>query len=241
MSDVAASVAIRPLEIPAFRDLAALVKWLKFALVAFLLATMINAYSNWLQIVLLVEAQHGARVAANVAAANDFRQRSVGFIYFLAYLATAIVFLRWTFLTKRNAIALRAHGLAFSPGWAVGWYFVPIFTLWKPYQALKETYQASHPEFLDNWSVAPYPKLLSLWWAIWIITCLVGQLILRGSLLRQNVAELLATTWVNFLSTLLDIALVGVVWVLISTLQKWQTAKAGRVGPTAEVMRSLGA
>jgi len=234
MSDVAASLATTPADRPAYRDLATLVRWLKFALVAFILVTLMNAYSNWLQIVLLEEAQHGARIAREIATANDSRQRSVGLIYFLADLTTAILFLRWTFLTKKNAVALRAHGLAYSPGWAVGWYFVPIFSLWKPYQALKETYQASHPDFVDSWSVAPYPGLLPLWWAIWILNGLAGQSILLGVLQHQDIADLLNTTGVKFMSTLFDLALAGVVWVLISTLQEWQTAKAGRVGATAE-------
>ena len=32
---------------------------------------------------------------------------------------------------------------SFTPGWSVGWFFVPIMNPWKPFQAMREIWQAS--------------------------------------------------------------------------------------------------
>ena len=55
----------------------------------------------------------------------------------------------------------------FAPGWAVGWYFVPIAWFWKPYQAMREIWRASvNP---SNWRGAPVSPLLRWWWGLWIV------------------------------------------------------------------------
>jgi hypothetical protein len=213
-----------------FRDLTGLAKWLKIALGILVVATLLNGLSSLLQIGLLEEVQRGVRIAKGAAAANESREALTGSVYLIAYIATAILFLRWTYLTKKNTTALGASGLAFSPGWSVGYYFVPVLTLWKPYQALKETFQASHPEFRENWKGAPRPGLLPLWWAIWLINCFLDQAIFRASIGAHTITELIAASGMNLLSTLIDLPLVAVVWVLVSTLQRWQTAKFELVG-----------
>jgi hypothetical protein len=49
----------------------------------------------------------------------------------LAYFLTSVLFLRWTYLVKKNAMALGASYLEFdfSAGWSVGYYFVPLANL----------------------------------------------------------------------------------------------------------------
>ena len=42
-----------------------------------------------------------------------------------------------------NARQLGAADMRFTPGWAVGWHFIPIAWFWKPYQAMTEIWRAS--------------------------------------------------------------------------------------------------
>lgn len=81
-------------------------------------------------------------------------------------LTTMILVLVWIHRANYNARQLGATGLKMSPGWAVGWYFVPIACFWKPYQAMKEIWQASvNPKHW--WRQAGSP-LLGWWWALWL-------------------------------------------------------------------------
>ena len=67
----------------------------------------------------------------------------VGLLQLPVVLTTGIVFLMWIHRANRNARGLGAEGMTFTPGWSVGWYFIPIANLWKPFQAMKEIWQAS--------------------------------------------------------------------------------------------------
>jgi len=87
-------------------------------------------------------------------------------------LVTSIIVLRWIYRASVNAHTV-ADDLTVSPGWAVGWYFIPIANLWKPFQAMKETWLASH--FGANWSGGEASDLLNWWWGLWILSSLLGN------------------------------------------------------------------
>ena len=92
-----------------------------------------------------------------------------GFRIFLgvAALATAVVVSRWIYRANSNARALGASEMAFSPGAAVGWYFVPIANLWKPYQGMREIWRASVSP--ARWKRQPVSALLPAWWLLAIV------------------------------------------------------------------------
>ena len=58
--------------------------------------------------------------------------------------------------------------LSNSPGWAAGWFFVPIVYLWKPYYAMKEIWQGSDPDPTVDAFNAPVSPLLPLWWWMYL-------------------------------------------------------------------------
>lgn len=94
----------------------------------------------------------------------------------LAFLSCVIVVGRWIYRASANAHAI-SDEMTISPGWAVGSYFVPILNLFRPYQAMREVWLASH--FRGNWHAEPTPSLLIAWWALWIITNILGNLAWR--------------------------------------------------------------
>ena len=83
-------------------------------------------------------------------------------------LATGILVLQWIHRANYNARALGATRMEFTPGWAVGWYFIPIANFWKPYQAMKEICRASLRP--SRWWEEKAPSLLPLWWGLWLLT-----------------------------------------------------------------------
>ncbi|MDE2763285.1 MAG: DUF4328 domain-containing protein [Gemmatimonadota bacterium] len=83
-----------------------------------------------------------------------------------AAVASAVLVLVWIHRANHNARALGATGLKMTPGWAVGWYFVPIAWFWKPYQAMKEIWQASIDP--KHWWRQGGSPLLVWWWGLWL-------------------------------------------------------------------------
>jgi Domain of unknown function (DUF4328) len=224
------SPASRREEIEGFRDLTGLVRWLRIALAALAVIVLAHAVSLWLQIGLLSGPQSGGRITHEAALANDRREGLLSILYLLAYFLTSVLFLRWTYLVKKNAMALGASYLEFdfSPGWSVGYYFVPLANLVAPYRALKETFQASHPAFRPDaqrleWSDPP--KLLPFWWALWLANGFLGQGIFEYSHYAKTLPQLLNLSWAQSAGAVFHLPLIALVWVLISTMQRWQTAR----------------
>ena len=84
----------------------------------------------------------------------------------------------WTHRVCSNAYALGGMEKSLNPitpGWAVGYYFIPIVSLWKPYQAMKEIWMASVDEEKPS-------SVLGTWWTFWILSGIIGQISLRLTL-----------------------------------------------------------
>jgi hypothetical protein len=79
-----------------------------------------------------------------------------------AFLGTVITYLRWLHLMVRQLNALGVD-VEVTPGWAVGYWFVPFANLVKPYRTVKNIVSAlGGPELVSSLGVG-------WWWATWII------------------------------------------------------------------------
>jgi len=113
-------------------------------------------------------------VAEHAAGATDESVIPFGLALFgaamlnlLVLIAGGITFLVWTYWAATNVRGLGAQGLKITPGWAVGWYFVPFANLVMPHNALQEVAKSS---------VAPLPgaqgppwKLITTWWVLRLV------------------------------------------------------------------------
>ena len=214
---------------PSFRDLSGLSALLRASLGAYAAVAVIAVWSGWLEIDLLRQIAEGVPPSEEEGAASDWRQAAVAGVQVLVFLVAGVLFLRWTFLANRNARAFAAGEMEFTPGWAVGWYFIPVATLWKPYQALSETFKASHPDFTHDWRGASRPGILPLWWALWIISTFLGQAVFRSALRAETADELLASSTIILISDAMDVPLGIVAMFVVSKLQARQSEKARRL------------
>jgi hypothetical protein len=103
-----------------------------------------------------------------------------------------IGFMFWTYRVARNLPALGTEDPEYSPGWTVGFYFIPILNLFRPYQAMLEVWIGSSPKQLD-WkekSQVSVP-LLSVWWGVWLASAFVGRMLQGMAQGERGVDELL--------------------------------------------------
>jgi len=85
------------------------------------------------------------------------------------YVATIIIFLMWLYRCYTNLPAFVAYraNIGYSPGWAVGSFFVPFANLFVPYQATKELWRKSQSsdELLFAHATSPpgfFPALVGI-------------------------------------------------------------------------------
>jgi hypothetical protein len=122
---------------------------------------------------------------------------------FVAMIACVILVGRWTYRVNANAHAL-SKDLTITPGWAVGWHFVPIANLFKPFQAMKEAWLASH--YRGAWHGEPASALLGWWWGLWIVTNILSNVSLR---MQMQSPELIsdAVFTIDFIAAVLNVPL----------------------------------
>jgi hypothetical protein len=80
----------------------------------------------------------------------------------------AVLFLIWIYGVNVSLRRMGVSGLEFSPAQCVGWYFVPIAQLFKPYQAMKEMWSAADARSFDHWRGGTY-GLVNAWWAMFAV------------------------------------------------------------------------
>src|SRR4051812_40932909 len=77
---------------------------------------------------MLMTQQAGEGSSARLSVLNTM-QELVGLGQLVIFIVTGITFLRWIHRANVNVRGFGAEGMTFTPGWSVGWYFVPIANL----------------------------------------------------------------------------------------------------------------
>ncbi len=212
-----------------FRDLTGLTTLLKWSLGVSIAMAIVSIWSTWLEIDLLQRIDLGGFVTEAEALANDSRQGAIGSLAILLAIITGVIFLRWLFLSHSNVGALGATNTVFTSGWAIGWYFIPFANLWKPYQALSETFEASHPDHLENWWDARRPDILPLWWGLWILSAVVGRFLVRSGQNAESLEDVLQVSWMTLGVDIVYLFLCVVAILVVGKLHSWQTQKHERL------------
>lgn len=146
-----------------FRDPTALTNWTRGVLFALVAVSLAWTWVDWT----------AYRALAHGAAAPDW---TLWPLYRLPLdLTIAVLVLTWIYRANHNARALGASDMAFTPGWAIGWYFVPVVNLWRPFQAMREIWRASSAP--EDWRRQPGSPLLGWWWALWILPFFVFDIV----------------------------------------------------------------
>ena len=86
-------------------------------------------------------------------------------LFILVFIVAGILYCLWVYRAYKNLRALGHLQTDFTPGWAVGWFFVPVVNLWKPFQAVQEIWVKSDPSEFSRGS-----GLIAFWWVCFLIT-----------------------------------------------------------------------
>ncbi len=85
-----------------------------------------------------------------------------------------VLFLIWVHGVYKNLYAFPDVSPSTTPGWAVGYFFVPIVGLYKPYQLLDEVWQSSDPNESCTRQKSGASPLIIACWIVFLIRLLVN-------------------------------------------------------------------
>jgi hypothetical protein len=207
-------------------DLDKLSAWVIGLLSAQLVVVVIALVSGALEFQLLrgFEAGTYETEAAATAAAekSDQRQQIIAIIQVVIYLAAGILILVWTHKANSGARRQGANDMQFTPGWAVGWHFIPFANLWKPYQAMKEIWQASANP--GQWQSVEVPALLPAWWTLWVITNFLSNASFRSVMRVDDIDSAILANTMTLAADAIDVPLCAVFIVIVRRVSSMQRA-----------------
>jgi len=153
----------------------------------------------------------------------------------LARLATVVMFLVWLFRIYTNFPALGVRNLDFSPGWAVGWWFIPFANLLKPYQVVTEAWRESDPEFDPEFGYLSSSGGSSWQFTAWWGTFILGNITSRvGDAVIGDPATVSLYPYVLVLTVLfLSVSAMLAIWIVRNTTSR-QDVRATRIRQTAK-------
>ena len=147
----------------------------------------------------------------------DFILVGVGLLQMLTYVTTVVLWGMWSVRANKNMRALEPGGyFRFTPGWTVGWFFIPIAWLFKPFQAVKEMLVRSSTDGFSKTTV------LGWWWAAWLIGNIVSHISLRLGGWNETPAQTSMLAPVNVVAEALTVASGICAVIIIRTINKNQ-------------------
>jgi hypothetical protein len=195
MADLAAPAVVKPYATARTRA-----RWTISLLAIILLGNLAAGGVYWFQIDLLSRMKTD-KYTAQEATQNDTRLRSANAIVLLANVGSWIAFLMWFHRAHRNLRALGATELRFTPGWAVGWWFMPVYSIYRPYQVMKEIWQGSNPATRPGIEESPWPTpstaMVGWWWGLFLFMCAAQWFSDQVVKQAHSIEDTMAASWVK--------------------------------------------
>ena len=151
------------------------------------------------------------------------------------FVALAVAFLMWLHRASRNLRALGnpSQRIEFTPGWAVGWFFIPFANLVMPYKAVREVWEKSDPAVRtgDDFMFAgpsSAPLLLG-WWVTFIASNFAGNISGRLMADAHTDAALRFTAGVDLIASLLSVVAAALAILVVRDIDRRQAERARHV------------
>ncbi|MDG9929665.1 MULTISPECIES: DUF4328 domain-containing protein [unclassified Pseudomonas] len=217
-----------PLARNGFIDPTTLTQWVKRFIYVQMLVAVVSIVSGNMEYQLLQDYENGVYASQEQAVAdgeaNDRRQQVIAILYMIVFVISGVLILKWIHRANYNARQLGASAMKFTPGWSVGWFFVPIFSLWKPYQAMAEIWRASDSP--DDPSQAGQNSILAWWWGAWLANGFISQAAMRLTLAAEEIPALKNANLVYQASDVAYLVLAVVTLMLVNSIDQAQTEQA---------------
>jgi len=190
---------------------------------------IIAVFSDLSQADLINRVIRGEDVTESELIANDNRQAAIGFGQTVLYIAEAAVFFMWIYRANKNLRSLHTAGLRFTPGWAVGWFFIPFMNLFRPYQVVSEIWKASDPKVGTaddtSWEAVVTSPIVGCWWALFLISNFAANIAIRTAFGGIELSDLLNSTYAYMVSDGIDVVYLLTTIFMVRGISQFQETK----------------
>ncbi len=214
------------------KNVEGLAKWCIGLCYALIIAELIFGWHNFRLLNFYIAIENGLAQPELNSMADRIDQLGafVSICYFSIYVLCLLSISIWIYRTSFNSALLVPSDQRIRPGWAVGWFFIPIFSFWKPYYAMRETWNSSVRT--DGDLSAKAPVFFACWWVTWLASNILAQASFRLWRLDE-LSTLKASCVIDLVNTPVTIVSVILFQKIIRTVSAYQ--KQGVVPRQVEV------
>lgn len=193
-----------------------------------------------LQAILVTEAVGGAMQAMRLLNTTPTEAGGLeGLInlgQFILFVLCAVFFLQWLHRAYSNLPALGANRQRFTPGWVVGYFFVPFANLVYPLYAMREIWHHSNPDRpapATNAERVSVPSITN-WWVTFCVMNFLSNTSLRLSMKARTHEMQITSEWFSVASSVLAVPAALLAISVIRQLDLFQQRKsASQPQPTS--------
>jgi hypothetical protein len=158
---------------PRFSPLSTPATVLYILFAVFMFATLLAIGGDIYQYATLDKVDRGEFVSVDDRDAASAIFDGMKLLQYLAVFGIAGLFLWWVRRATCNVPALGAALPEFSPGWAIGWWFIPFANWVQPGRVISQAWRASDASLpVDEtpaWRRAKLSALVPVWWVGWLV------------------------------------------------------------------------
>jgi hypothetical protein len=164
---------------------------------------------NVFYIRLAMVAINGEVMSYDLVTLIDTFSTLVGVINIIVFILTAVTFIQWFRRAYYNLHLQNISWLRWKEGWAAGAWFVPIISLYVPYQIMKDIWSATLYKIQKKNDTSEFSsEIIGWWWAAFLCSNIISnvqtQLNFRGY--GENPDGFLILQYMDLFSNLIAIA-----------------------------------
>jgi hypothetical protein len=162
-----------------YRSASRLALWASLLYFSYAVSAGVAALLNAYELGLLNVVRSGGTIPDALAESLDARQRVVAGVELGIEIVAVVLLLMWVYRISRNTWSLGIERLEYTPGWSVGWFFVPLAGLILPYYVVKELWKANSSDEPVEWRQATASPIVGVWWAAGVASAVIHYSPLR--------------------------------------------------------------
>ncbi|MEO1170420.1 MAG: DUF4328 domain-containing protein [Pseudomonadota bacterium] len=153
----------------------------------------------------------------------DSISATVAYVNLGVTVISTAVFGRWIYVAASNLVDYGVEQFEYTPGWSVGWFFIPIANLFKPYQAMRQIWNGSRGS--PGGDIDANHTLLIFWWGSWLATGIAGNISFRTFMTAEFYEDFYRGYSALLVSSLASLVLFPIAYQLVvrvnSAQQSW--------------------
>jgi hypothetical protein len=169
--------------------------------------TIVNMFSLGWQYYLLIDVQaNPGSIDMETLQASDTLRSVITAVNFIMLVLSMIFFIMWFRRAYYNLHSLPWHNARHSEGWAAGSWFIPILSLFWPYQIMEDIWRGTQNAIKERFGEPQSAAIVGWWWTLFLINNFFGYITAFATGGAADVDELLTAMKIEFIGEIISIA-----------------------------------